>query len=198
MHLARGAENFAHRPEKKGRLIFAALQHSRAGMRKQNRLASLRRLGLWSGAMFALAAHTSAQADIGQASFYGRELAGRKTASGEIFRPDGMTAAHRNLPFGTRLKVTNLANGRSVILRINDRGPFVRSRLIDVSQGAARMLGFANAGTARVRIERMGASTVPTASIEVKAPLRTATPKLEPAEDLPGGTVLRNPEASGQ
>jgi rare lipoprotein A (peptidoglycan hydrolase) len=89
------------------------------------------------------------------ASYYGRELAGRRTASGEKFNPAGMTAAHRTLPFGTRLRVINPQNGRSVIVRINDRGPFVRSRGIDVSLGAAQMLGFVGQGTARLEIEEL-------------------------------------------
>ena len=94
-------------------------------------------------------------AETGRASFYGRELAGHKTASGERFNPDGLTAAHRSLPFGTMLRVTNLANGKSIVVRVNDRGPFVRSRALDVSHGAARALGFVGQGTARVSFERL-------------------------------------------
>ncbi|MEA3000824.1 MAG: rare lipoprotein [Sphingomonadales bacterium] len=89
----------------------------------------------------------------GQASYYGRELAGNRTSSGERFNPMAMTAAHRTLPLGTLLRVTNLANGRSVIVRVNDRGPFVRSRLIDVSLGAAREIGMVAQGRAQVRLE---------------------------------------------
>lgn len=95
----------------------------------------------------------SAAQGVGHASYYGKELAGRKTASGERFNPAGMTAAHRSLPFGTRLRLTNLGNGRAVVVRVNDRGPFVRSRTIDVSLAAAQALGFVGRGTARVRIE---------------------------------------------
>lgn len=91
----------------------------------------------------------------GEASYYGHELAGNRTASGERFNPYGLTAAHRTLPLGTRLKVTNVANGRSVIVRINDRGPFVRSRLIDVSLGAAREIQMVRSGKAQVRLERL-------------------------------------------
>jgi rare lipoprotein A len=167
-------------------------------MKQQTRLALLQRSGLWGGVMLALAAQSSAKADIGHASFYGRELAGRKTASGEVFRPDGMTAAHRSLPFGTRLKVTNLANGRSVVLRINDRGPFVRGRMIDVSQGAARVLGFASAGTARVRIERMGATAPNVPADMAQEPPAPAIVSLETTIDLPAETLLRNPEGSGR
>lgn len=96
-----------------------------------------------------------AAAQTGIASYYGRELAGRRTASGERFNPAGLTAAHRTYPFGTRLRVTNLANGRQVIVRVNDRGPFVRRRTLDVSQGAVRALGFTGRGMARVRYERL-------------------------------------------
>jgi rare lipoprotein A len=134
-----------------------------------------------------------ALADIGHASFYGRELAGRKTASGEIFRPEGMTAAHRSLPLGTKVKVTNLANGKAVVLRINDRGPFVRGRMLDVSHGAARVLGFASAGTARVKIERLGSME---ASAPVGAPLALPTIP-EPQNTLPEGDMLRNPAGNG-
>jgi peptidoglycan lytic transglycosylase len=89
----------------------------------------------------------------GQASYYGRELAGNRTSSGERFNPMALTAAHRTLPLGSRVRVTNLANGRSVIVRVNDRGPFVRSRLIDVSLGAAREIGMVARGRAQVRLE---------------------------------------------
>jgi len=89
----------------------------------------------------------------GYASYYGREHHGRRTASGERFDADRLTAAHRTLPFGTRVRVTNLANGRSVTVRVTDRGPFRRERVIDVSRRAAKDLGFLRAGTARVRLE---------------------------------------------
>ncbi|GAX34978.1 septal ring lytic transglycosylase RlpA family protein [Nodularia sp. NIES-3585] len=92
----------------------------------------------------------------GIASFYGRGFAGRPTATGERFNPEGMTAAHRSLPFGTRVRVTNTRNGRSVVVRINDRGPFIRGRIIDVSTGAARNLGMINSGIAPVKIEVLG------------------------------------------
>lgn len=93
------------------------------------------------------------QIAVGEASYYGRELAGNRTASGERFNPNGLTAAHRTLPLGTKLRVTNVANGRSVIVRVNDRGPFVRSRLIDVSLGAAREIQMVRTGKAQVRLE---------------------------------------------
>jgi len=76
-----------------------------------------------------------------------------KTASGERMNPMAMTAAHKSLPLGTKIKVTNLKNQRSVVVRINDRGPFVKGRMIDLSKGAAQKLGFISAGHARVQIE---------------------------------------------
>jgi len=90
--------------------------------------------------------------EVGVASWYGEEFQGSETASGEPFDQDGLTAAHRKLPLGTRIKVTNLKNLRSAILRVNDRGPNVRGRLLDVSFAAAQRLGFETAGAARVRI----------------------------------------------
>jgi len=86
----------------------------------------------------------------GTASFYSDELAGNRTASGERFDPDDLTAAHRTLAFGSRVRVTNLSNGESVVVRINDRGPFSRGRVIDVSHAAAREIGMDRAGLARV------------------------------------------------
>ena len=90
--------------------------------------------------------------EVGIASYYGREHDGRRTASGEVFDMREMTAAHRTLPFGTRVRVTNLANGRQVTVRINDRGPFRRGRIIDLSYAAARKLGIVGRGVAKVRV----------------------------------------------
>jgi rare lipoprotein A len=87
----------------------------------------------------------------GLASFYH----GSKTASGESIAADGLTAAHRSLPFGTRVRVTNLTNHRSVTVRINDRGPFVHSRSIDLSDGAAAAIGMTGAGVTRVHMKVM-------------------------------------------
>jgi len=92
-------------------------------------------------------------AEEGLASWYGPGFYGKKTASGERFRIYKRTAAHRTLPFDTRVKVTNLRNGRSVIVRINDRGPFVEGRIIDLSRAAARALGMLRDGVVEVRIE---------------------------------------------
>lgn len=90
---------------------------------------------------------------IGLASWYGREFHGKRTASGEVFDMNAMTAAHPTLPFDTRVRVTNLENRRSVVLRINDRGPNVRGRIIDVSLAAARKLDFEQQGLAQVKVE---------------------------------------------
>ena len=89
----------------------------------------------------------------GRASYYGNELAGRPTANGEPFDPEGLTAAHPTLPFGTRLRVTSIRTGQSVIVRINDRGPFTGNRVLDLSYSAARKIGMLRRGTARVRME---------------------------------------------
>jgi rare lipoprotein A len=90
---------------------------------------------------------------VGYASYYGSEFQGRPTASGVPYDEHRLTAAHRALPFGTRVQVTNLGNGRSTVVTINDRGPVPRDRVIDVSRRAARKLGFEQAGTARVRVK---------------------------------------------
>ena len=89
----------------------------------------------------------------GEASWYGPGFYGNHTANGEIYRPGTMTAAHRNLPFGTKVRVTNLRNGRSAVIRINDRGPFVDHRVIDLGHGAASELGLISSGIAQVKLE---------------------------------------------
>jgi rare lipoprotein A len=89
----------------------------------------------------------------GMASWYGPGFHGNRSASGEIYNQNAMTAAHRSLPFGTKVQVTNLNNGRTVIVRINDRGPYVGGRVIDLSAAAARMLGVMRSGVAPVRLD---------------------------------------------
>mgnify|MGYP003668854462 CR=1 FL=1 len=89
----------------------------------------------------------------GTASWYGPGFHGKRTANGEIFDQYAMTAAHKTLQMPAIIRVTNLENGRKVVLRVNDRGPFARGRILDVSKGAAQKLGFVNKGTARVRVE---------------------------------------------
>lgn len=96
----------------------------------------------------------AAKADqVGHASWYALTS---KTASGERMNPNALTAAHRSLPFGTKVLVENLSNGRSVVVRINDRGPFVGGRIIDLSKAAAAQIGMIGAGTAKVRVTTPG------------------------------------------
>ena len=97
-------------------------------------------------------------AQTGKASYYKH---GKRTASGERFDPHGYTAAHRTLPFGTRVLVTNLKNGKSVIVRINDRGPHTRGRIIDVSYGAAKALGLTTSGVGQVKIVALDGNAKP-------------------------------------
>lgn len=91
----------------------------------------------------------------GVASWYGRQFHGRKTASGETFDMNALTAAHRTLPLNCYVRVTNEKNGKSVVVKINDRGPFHGNRVLDLSYGAAKKLGIVDAGSAKVRIERV-------------------------------------------
>lgn len=110
----------------------------------------------------------------GYASWYGQEFDGRKTSNGEIFDSNKLTAAHKTLPFNTRVRVTNLSTGRNVVVRINDRGPFVEGRSIDLSRAAAENIGIIGSGVAAV-------------SIEIEAP---ATPSPQPgAGNLGAGSV---------
>ncbi len=106
-----------------------------------------------AAALIAFASFTTvntASAQTGHASWY---KMGKVTASGERFNPNGLTAAHRTLPFGTKVRVKNLRNGRSVVVRINDRGPFIKGRVIDLALGAARHIGLHRSGTARVALQ---------------------------------------------
>lgn len=100
-----------------------------------------------------------AQTQTGKASFYANQFEGRQTASGEIYSHNKMTAAHRKLPFGTKVKVTNLTNNKSVIVEINDRGPFIRGRIIDLSRSAAKKLDFIGLGVADVTMQVLDSST---------------------------------------
>jgi len=96
---------------------------------------------------------TARHLGMGVASYYGRRFHGRLTANGERFNMNAMTAAHKTLPFGSRVRVTNPRNGRSVIVRINDRGPFIAGREIDLSRGAAERIGMIRSGHAPVELE---------------------------------------------
>ena len=109
--------------------------------------------GLAAGLAWAFASGETVAASkvlTGKASWY---KMGKVTANGERYNPHGLTAAHRTLRFGTKVRVTNLRNGRKVVVRINDRGPFIRGRIIDLSLGAAKLIGMTRAGIARVKVE---------------------------------------------
>lgn len=110
---------------------------------------------LAAAAFISLAGTSVANAQCGKASWYGPGFHGRSTASGERFNQGNMTAAHKSLPFGTKLRVTNKRNGKSVVVRINDRGPFVRGRLLDLSKGAASQIGMIRSGSASVCIAQI-------------------------------------------
>ena len=109
-----------------------------------------------------LTSKTNAQGvQTGKASYYAKKFSGRKTASGERLHHDSLTCAHRTYPFGTQLKVTNPANGKTVIVRVTDRGPYVKGRIIDLSVRAAKELGIIAQGIAPVIVERYNPSIIP-------------------------------------
>ena len=114
----------------------------------------------------------------GKATYYSNKLLGRRMSNGEFYHPDSMTCAHRTLPFGTRILVTNPRNGRQVVVRVADRGPFVRGRVIDLSYAAARELGFLTAGVAYMKLEiAPDDPSIPYYNIEEDNPLQ-----LQPVE----------------
>ncbi|HAO31473.1 MAG TPA: septal ring lytic transglycosylase RlpA family protein [Candidatus Competibacter sp.] len=125
------------------------------GSGRQNRAGLARVLPVAAGALLLAAAFPKlVEANqIGTASWYGPGFHGRTTASGERFNQNQLTAAHRRLPLGTRVKVTNLQNGRKIEVRINDRGPYRGGRIIDLSKAAAKRLAMHSSGVARVRVE---------------------------------------------
>lgn len=100
----------------------------------------------------------------GEASWYGPGFDGKRTASGEVYDMEAMTAAHRQLPFGTRVNVRNLDNGRETVVRVNDRGPFAHGRIIDLSKAGARAIGMLGTGVAEVQLEVVGAPPALTCS----------------------------------
>ncbi|MBB5687312.1 septal ring lytic transglycosylase RlpA family protein [Sphingobium boeckii] len=117
--------------------------------------------------------------EVGYASWYGDELRGGSTANGEAFNPDGISAAHRTLPLPSYVEVTALDTGRTILVRINDRGPFSGDRLIDLSQGAARQLGIAGTGHAPVRVRRVNPPEQERSALRAgaAAPERLESPK---------------------
>ncbi|PKL24709.1 MAG: septal ring lytic transglycosylase RlpA family lipoprotein [Spirochaetae bacterium HGW-Spirochaetae-3] len=138
----------------------------------------------WLAAALVPAVAQAAFVETGVASWYGEPFHGRRTANGEVFDMRAMSAAHKSLPFGTLVRVTNLADGQSVVVRINDRGPFVAGRIIDLSKAAAVTIGLDRSGTARVEIRSVPAGTAlgptatgPTVSGTTASPgLKTAFP----------------------
>ena len=112
----------------------------------------LKRFALVCGFALLMTQLAEAKTVTGMASYY---KSGYRTANGERFKPNGLTAAHRSLPFGTMVRVTNIKTGKSVVVRINDRGPFSHGRVIDLSYGAAKAVGLVASGVARVRFEVM-------------------------------------------
>ena len=138
---------------------------------KQVRWAAMAAFAMMAAALSVTQADAAAQ--TGKASYY---KSGHRTANGERFDPHGYTAAHRTLPFGTKVLVTNVKTGKSVIVRINDRGPFIKNRIIDVSYGAAKLLGMTGAGVATVKIVPLkksaaapSAAPAPVAAVEAVA-----------------------------
>jgi len=109
-------------------------------------------LGLALAPARAGATPTESTVETGVASWYGPDFHGKKTANGEVYDKEKLTAAHRKAPFGTYMRVTNLDNGSSVVVRVNDRGPFAKNRVIDLSEAAARIIGMIPTGTARVSL----------------------------------------------
>ncbi len=133
----------------------------------------------------------------GYASWYGRKFHGRKTASGERYNMNKMTAAHKTLPLPTMVRVTNLENGRKLDLRVNDRGPFSKGRIIDVSKAAAHRLGFRNKGVARVRVEILREESLRLAGLAPNgkpiSKAKSAAPPLQVAKAKPKPESTRKP-----
>jgi rare lipoprotein A len=133
----------------------------------------------------------------GIASWYGADFHGRSTANGEVFDADGITAAHPTLPLPSYVRVTNLSNGRSLIVRVNDRGPYAHDRLIDVSKRAAFLLGFAMNGTAWVRVEYVGAAPMEGSDDRLlEATLRQDEPAPAPGVKLTATRIVPSSMAS--
>jgi rare lipoprotein A len=144
------------------------------------------------------AAQAGAKVGRGTASWYGSEFNGRRTASGERYDMRSLTAAHPNLPFGSLVQVTNLDNGRQVVVRINDRGPFGRRRVIDVSYAAARQLGMVGPGTARVELAVLPAAPPTNRYDPAAQPFLLAAIGAPPPEAAPVAAPAESPPPAGQ
>ena len=133
----------------------------------------------------------------GIASWYGADFHGKYTANGEIFDLNGMTAAHRTLPMPSIVQVTNLENGRSILVRVNDRGPFARSRIIDMSRRGAQLLGFEGQGTAKVRVKLMVPETIQATSLVGRLgpepELAATAPKAAPVDKVAAESLAPPP-----
>ena len=147
----------------------------------QNRIMSRSAIAFFAAcaiAVFGIATPLAAQDALikleAVASYYGDEFQGRPTSSGEVFDMNAHTCAHKTLPFGTMLEVTNLSNGRKSVVRVNDRGPFVEGREIDVSKAAAYDLGMVSTGTARVSIRKVGMDGTAASPTAAAAPASAA------------------------
>ncbi|MBI3676186.1 MAG: septal ring lytic transglycosylase RlpA family protein [Proteobacteria bacterium] len=144
--------------------------------------------------------------ETGIASWYGPTFYGKATANGEVFDADALTAAHRTLPMPVNVRVTNLDNGKSVVVRVNDRGPYAKGRIIDVSQRAAKLLGFYGQGTARVRVTYAGRADIDGVPVDsTSAEIASAVPAAPPSSkvattalDIAPGAVVEPPVASNQ
>lgn len=138
----------------------------------------------------------------GEASWYGPGFHGNRTASGEVYDMEALTAAHRELPFGARVRVLNVDNGKQTQVRINDRGPFARGRVLDVSRAAARELGMIGSGTARVRIEVLkGVAEPPARTEKAAAPIPSTCTLVQVAaytEPRNASEMMRRLEARGE
>jgi len=135
---------------------------------------------------------------VGVASWYGPQFHGRLTANGEIFDMNLMSAAHTTMPLPSLAEVTNLENGRSVIVRVNDRGPFVDNRIIDMSRAAARYLGFEQQGTAKVRVRYAGPAPLTASAPKTAGPASERVARAAPVREIPEGasstaTVVEDP-----
>ncbi len=127
---------------------------------------------------------------IGTASFYANKFEGRRTSSGEIFHQRKMTCAHRTLPFGTTLQVTNLSNNKSVVVTVNDRGPYGKGRIVDLTTAAAKELDFIKSGTTRVQIEILIEPNIADSVLQLNDSASTVF-KIEPADTLNGLFTLK-------
>ena len=129
----------------------------------------------------------------GRASYYSSALEGRRTSNGDIYSGNALTCAHRTLPFGTLLKVRNPKNNREVIVRVNDRGPFVRGRMIDLSYAAAKQLGFVSNGIAMVEVSRYNKADIPlrdAGSVNWIANVKIPLPK--PKQPVPHYRIMKS------